>query len=159
MGSNSYGGGVDVFAAGLVVMEILTGVPLVPGDTEVAQLQLLMRVLGGADADETSAVPRDIATWVETQETTDKGLAAKSSAPVIRRRRHLMEKVLLQKPDFAAVTCAQLDPQHAAFTSSIIASFVDLVARMLAFDPEARITAEQARDHVFFAQSRAVGWI
>jgi len=145
-----------VFAAGLVVMEIASGVPLVPGDTEISQLQLYVRVLGGAEADETMPIPSNIATWASNtlaaaDLTTNNGAA--------RRRHRLREMLLQQKPGFFAETLVQLEPQHASTAAPMIDSFFDLVARMLAFDPESRITASQALTHVFFVHARQVGWI
>jgi cyclin-dependent kinase-like len=46
VGDTEYGKPVDVWAAGCIFAEILTGQPLFPGDTDIDQLYRIMKCLG-----------------------------------------------------------------------------------------------------------------
>lgn len=46
VGDTQYGSSVDVWAAGCVFAELLTGQPLWPGKSDVDQLYLIIRTLG-----------------------------------------------------------------------------------------------------------------
>ena len=46
MGDVEYGKPVDIWAAGCIFAEILTGEPLFPGDTDLDQLYRIMKCLG-----------------------------------------------------------------------------------------------------------------
>ena len=54
LGSTEYGTAVDIWAAGALCAELLTGRPLAAGGTEVEQLQLLFDVLGSPVQSETA---------------------------------------------------------------------------------------------------------
>ena len=46
MGSTSYGKAVDVWSIGCILAELITGVPLFPGDSDMDTLQCIMNLLG-----------------------------------------------------------------------------------------------------------------
>lgn len=52
IGSVFYGPEVDVFAIGCLMSEVTDGEPLLPGDSEIAQLGLIQRVIGPLSADQ-----------------------------------------------------------------------------------------------------------
>lgn len=51
-GGSKYGPPIDLWAAGCVLAEMLRGVPLFPGTTDIEQLALVVRVLGTPDPEQ-----------------------------------------------------------------------------------------------------------
>ena len=151
LGTRNYNESVDTFAAGLVALEVLAGAPLVPGDTEARQLDLLTRVLGGPEADDDSPNPRSLKDW-EAGSATFTEMAR-------RRHRRLLKAVLQQKPRLLANLALQLSPKDACLAPLLVETFIDLVARLVAWDPKKRLTAAEARTHVFFLETMSVEWV
>lgn len=54
---SSYGGAVDVFSISVCAVELLTGTPLLPGQNELHQVELMRRVIGGPNHDPQQVAP------------------------------------------------------------------------------------------------------
>lgn len=54
LGSTTYGPGIDMFATGCIMSELIDGQPLLPGESEIDQLALIHRVIGPLTSDQRS---------------------------------------------------------------------------------------------------------
>ena len=112
--SNPYDLSIDIWSVGCILFEIVTGVPLFPGDGYMDQLMKIIQVLGTPAEEEAP------------------GFAAKVSSelgfelPVVERV-GIIEK--LEAKDLA---------------------LIDLIEKMLVFNPAKRISAKEALDHPYF---------
>jgi cyclin-dependent kinase 12/13 len=59
LGSTRYGSEVDVWSAGCILGELLSGAPLLPGRTEVEQLHRILKLCGSAGAVPVAGAPAD----------------------------------------------------------------------------------------------------
>jgi mitogen-activated protein kinase 15 len=118
--SPRYSAAVDIWAAGCIVAELVTGRPLFPGTSTMDQLERVVACTGAPSAEDIASMD---------SEYTQSML---SSLPHTRGRVTLEEKM-----DGA--------PHEA----------VDLVRRLIAFNPGDRPMAEQALEHPYVAQFHA----
>ena len=144
MAERSYGPGVDMFAAGLCSVEVLTGCPFAPGGTETDQLDRYWRQLGGPAGDCASDAPTD-----------SHGLTGGTGAQNIRRQR-LCEFIFKQKPAYHAALHSNGEKGEDLLLA--LCNFVDLVSRLLAWDPSNRLNAEEAQCHAFFGIPHSDIW-
>ena len=79
--------------------------------------------------------------------------------PSARRRRRLLDIILERKPRILATTSAHCPPAHEKKLGQVLASLVDLLALLMAWDPENRPSAKNAKGHHFFAQAHSLGWL
>ncbi|GLI65917.1 hypothetical protein VaNZ11_009522, partial [Volvox africanus] len=114
LGLRQYGPAVDVWSAGCVMAEMLTGAPLFTSSCEIGLLFDMFRKLG---------TPRP-------EQWGDLAGAANFSQ---------------QFPQWTAMQMQELVPQLA-----LDAAGLDLLSRMLCYDPRVRITASQALQHPWF---------
>mmetsp|Transcript_37840 Transcript_37840/g.78574 ORF Transcript_37840/g.78574 Transcript_37840/m.78574 type:complete len:308 (+) Transcript_37840:126-1049(+) len=132
MGSRKYSTPVDIWSVGCIFAEIANGRPLVAGTSEQDQLDRIFRLLGTPTLAEYPA--------------------------------------LAELPEYAALLGGSGDgssmpppyPPPSNGLGSLVptlpASGVDLLSRMLQYDPGKRITASQALEHAFFQDMiRAAG--
>ncbi|ESL07481.1 protein kinase [Trypanosoma rangeli SC58] len=116
LGSTRYTKGVDMWAVGCILAELLLGRPIFPGRTTIKQLELIINVLG-------EPTPEDIA-------STNSQFAETMMMRDIRRTN--------------VTTFAELLPKASP-------DAIDLVQKLMRFNPNERLTAEQALEHPYVA--------
>lgn len=162
-GASQYGAKVDVFATGLVTIELLTGQPTCPGSNEVKQLDLLRKLLGGDQQSYHGSTFELLEHGLLGKEESCSAAAANSDflrCKVLKERRdRIMTTVLASKPHFLATAADHTETKHHGCLPTVQASFIDLLARMLAWDPDTRLTALEALQHPFFTQAAEAGWL
>lgn len=126
---------VDMWSAGATIYYFLTGCHLLPGDSEIDQLFRTFRLLGTPGEDEWPGVT-SLAAWPGTPPAW----ARPQPSPWVMRRKEL---------DNAAPAY----PTRAKSTE--IDAVLDLILRLLAYNPADRPTAQAALEHPFFAQDLA----
>ncbi|ESU37685.1 Cyclin-dependent protein kinase, CMGC RCK [Giardia duodenalis] len=120
---SGYGPPIDIWAAGCCFAELLTGDPLFPGDTEIQQLQLICAFLKPLKPD-----------------------ACKGAMHALPR--FITENMTVSDADIYTLAEAREALRRELGCSHVLA---DLLAHMLAWNPEDRITAQRALMHQFFA--------
>ncbi|XP_056685171.1 cyclin-dependent kinase G-2 [Spinacia oleracea] len=122
LGAKEYSTAVDMWSVGCIMAELLTNKPLFDGKSEVEQLDKIFRTLGTP---------------------TDKIWPEYSQLPGV-------------KANFVHQPFNQLHKKfpRASFTGSPVLSDsgLDLLSRLLTYDPELRITAKQALNHPWFQE-------
>lgn len=116
LGAKSYHTACDMWAVGCIFGELLKHRPLLPGKTELNQLELIFKLLGTPN------------------EKIWPGFSKLSKADTIRAF-----------PVYIYNNLSQQFPQ-------LSANGIDLLSRMLTFDPSKRITAAKALDHPYFSE-------
>ncbi|CCI42271.1 unnamed protein product [Albugo candida] len=111
-GSRQYDCGIDMWAIGAIFAEMLTAVPLFPGQNDLDQLYRVVQAYGDPEKQ-----------WPDVKLLPDYN---KISFPV-----------------YAPLLMRQIVPEGAPVA-------LDLLGRLLAFDPNKRISAQQALAHPFF---------
>ncbi|EPQ28737.1 uncharacterized protein PFL1_06869 [Pseudozyma flocculosa PF-1] len=120
MGSRTYSTSIDIWSAGCIMAEMITGVPLFRGRDNNDQLTQILKVLGTPD------------------DATMKRLV--NDSPEIQIRPF---------PRLFKVPFQQMFP-----TAHPLA--IDLLEKLLKFDPTQRISADEALRHPYFTTSAAV---
>ncbi|KAH9581990.1 Protein kinase domain [Trypanosoma melophagium] len=115
LGSTRYTKGVDMWAVGCILAELILGRPIFPGRTTMKQLELIISVLG---------------------EPTAEDIAATNS--------QFAEAMLRDIRRSQVTTFAELLPKASP-------DALDLVEKLMRFNPNARLTAEQALEHPYVA--------
>ncbi|XP_055384946.1 cyclin-dependent kinase 20 isoform X2 [Condylostylus longicornis] len=112
-GSQKYGPAIDIWAGGCVLAEMLRGVPLFAGTTDIEQLALVIRTLGTPNAVE----------WPE----------------------------LRSLPDFNKIRFPYSKGENweNLFPSCTGANEIDLVTKLIRYNPKYRLTGEQAVQHKY----------
>lgn len=121
LGSRTYSTSIDVWSAGCIMAEMISGVPLFRGRDNNDQLNQILRILGTPD------------------EQTIKRLV--NDSPEIQIRPF---------PRMPRVPFQQLYPKAHPLA-------IDLLEKLLKFDPTQRISAEEALRHPYFTTSQALG--
>ncbi|PWN98580.1 putative PHO85-cyclin-dependent protein kinase [Tilletiopsis washingtonensis] len=120
LGSRTYSTSIDVWSAGCIMAEMISGVPLFRGRDNNDQLNQILRILGTPD------------------ENTIKRLV--NDSPEIQIRPF---------PRMPKVPFQQLYPKAHPLA-------IDLLEKLLKFDPTQRISADEALRHPYFTTSHAI---
>ncbi|KAG8344667.1 Protein kinase domain [Trypanosoma vivax] len=115
LGSTRYTKGVDMWAVGCIIAELLLGRPVFPGRTTMKQLELIINVLG---------------------EPTAEDIAATNS--------QFADAMLKDTRRAQVTTFEELLPNASP-------EALDLVKKLMRFNPNERLTAEQAIEHPYVA--------
>ena len=115
-GARYYGIGVDLWAAGAIVAEMLNHSPLFPGENDINQIYRVIQVLGQPQESE----------WPEVASLPDYGK--------------------IRFPDLLPLPFEHLFPGASDMA-------IDLVRRLLKYNPRHRLVASAGRQHVWFFKS------
>ncbi|KAL6771799.1 hypothetical protein ACKKBG_A27845 [Auxenochlorella protothecoides x Auxenochlorella symbiontica] len=137
LGARHYGSGVDVWAAGCILGELLTLRPLFQGEERAGlehgvfqadQLQRIFAVMGHPGA----------GGWADLE--------------ALRHWRDNTENVRLRRPDHGSRSLKQLLWEESPLLRAMPSpeTLVDLMGRLLAPDPSKRMSAQEALAHPFF---------
>jgi cyclin-dependent kinase 7 len=123
LGARAYGYGVDIWALGCIFAELMLRTPYLAAETDIGQLQTIFRALGTPTEE----------TWpVIFINVTEKGL---SSLPDYH--------------DFPKYTRTSLKSLFTAASDDTL----DLLEKMLEYDPLRRVTTEEGLQHAYFKTS------
>jgi serine/threonine protein kinase len=170
MGSTDYDQSIDLFSTGCVAYEMLTGYILAAGDTEISQLKSVHDIVVGNDITtphpegSTSAPTTRVVERSSSSSSVEylsvyrycnnEDIEARSMRLfnlIVRHRRN--DSVFHQaEGQNSPSSCPSLCP------SPIVSSLLDLISRLISWDSRNRLTATQARNHVFFKQAASAGW-
>lgn len=135
LGSTNYSTDIDTWSVGCVFGELLTGRPLFVGETSVDQLVKIMQVLGTPSREAMHAMnPRH-------SEVTMPQLPRVMPMPLAEHLEALMQE-----------TCKR------SRTHEVDAQAVDLLSRMLRYEPNERIKPLECLAHPFFDPLRERGF-
>ncbi|CAF3730607.1 unnamed protein product [Rotaria sordida] len=116
---------IDIWSVGCIMAELILLKPLFPGETTYNQLNKIFDIIGTPDSK-------------TLQETCTPEVSA-----------YMSRLELKPKKNFNELFGYQIDPSTGKTISGVSAQGVDLLDRLLSFDPRQRPTAEQALDHPF----------
>jgi serine/threonine protein kinase len=148
LGSSRYSSYVDMWSLGCIFAEMALGSPLFQGDSEIGQLYQIFKILGTPD------------------ETSWPGIASLPDwQPIFPK---WAVKPLLPAPGAAVVPVAAVvevevgvpspplppPPSSVPLVIPVGEKGLDLLKKLLAYEPEKRITARKALDHAYFDDIR-----
>lgn len=140
MGSRTYSTSIDVWSCGCIMAEMLSGVPLFRGRDNNDQLNQILRILGTPD------------------EATLRRIAAESVCLTPRHAFHQFLTQSLLQPEI------QLRPfprtpkiPFSSMYPKVAPLALDLLEKLLQFDPSRRLTCEEALNHPYFTSGPTVG--
>ena len=128
--NSKYTEAIDVWSVGCFIAEMFTGKPLFMGRSDLEQLPCIMEKLG-----------------VPTEETWPKVTSMKGY-------KEMVEIFQSKKAEFKDLKTylreySESEPGH-ALSRHIDEDAIDIIARMLEYDPRKRITAAEALSHKYF---------
>ena len=136
LGQQQYSTPVDVWSIGTIFAEMLTKIPLFPGDSEIDELYRIFRVLGTPDEQ----------TWPGVSHLPD----WKSSFPVWHSQP--LVSIFRSAPpdaiDLLSVCCCCFSFSFFFFSFS---HFTKHTQKMLVYEPSKRISCKAALNHHYFA--------
>ncbi|KAL7579972.1 hypothetical protein ACA910_004966 [Epithemia clementina (nom. ined.)] len=133
LGACQYGPAVDVWSAGCILAELLLGKPLFPGKTELETLNLIIDLLGTPSTE----------TW-EFFERMKKGkpLSSQSAPP-------------LDLPSIRQDTPTTASRLRDKYHAKVSTPALNLLEKLLEWDPRKRLTAANALQHSYFWKAPA----
>ena len=138
LGSTSYGRGVDIFSAGTLFAELISGRPLFKGRTDVEQLSLVFGVLGHPLRGSCAAWPPDTQAAVERFAAR----APQSLPHASQAARVDSAEICGEAPSWSAL--GELMPFGTP------APALDLMSKLMSTNPIQRPSAREALHHPFF---------
>lgn len=173
MGTTNYNESVDVFAAGVMAVEMLTGQPLAPGDTEISQLSMFYEIIIGNNCKNSTQILDCSRNFLNKRhlrknqycsdeielECCYQEAGAPAIEPTHERGNRISEIILKAKPDIFYQTRHQLMPRHQYLMNHISVQLINLLSKLISWDPRNRLDAYSAKNHRFFELAREVGWL
>ncbi|KAG8994242.1 hypothetical protein FRB94_010033 [Tulasnella sp. JGI-2019a] len=136
VGSTSLSASVDMWAVGLILIELVTLKPAFKGDSNANQLMKIVEVLGG------------LARTVNDSDVDERGKVEGGGEWVEGLRLGTAAGLLTTDPK------APPKPLRNLFQRRVPDSLIYCVADLLRYDPEKRVTAEQCTDHPYWIDTR-----
>jgi cyclin-dependent kinase len=123
LGSTTYGTPVDMWSVGCIMAEMVSGTVLFPGHNDVEQLRLIFEHLG---------------------KPTTENWPTIGQCPLAER--------VLSRDEFRRTFTRSIDSVFAQplYMDKLGPLGVDLLKRILRYEPSQRLTADQAREHEYF---------
>lgn len=166
-----YSVAIDVWSLGCILAEMHTGEPLFSGSDQFDQMQKIVKLLGmvpthmierAGEQQRTQFFERDRvspALWVIKQVNTSASTSARSSSsgttiPTTSQPKEPIAPSSNPIESLKEVICADSNKKkrptgEAGDSQQSYDMFVDLIYKMLAFDPEDRISPDEALNHPF----------
>lgn len=147
LGARQYACPVDVWSVGCIFAEMVKKTPLFPGDSEIDELFRIFRIFG---------TPTE-ATWPGVSALPDYKVGPFGAFSFFFKLRGLILLLLLTALlIFTFFSEQDVFPRWAAqnlmeMMEPLDVNGVDLMRRMLAYEPSRRISARQALTHPYFA--------
>ena len=161
---DTYDAGIDIWSVGCILAELLLRKPLFPGKDYIDQLKLIIKTLGTPSDDELSFISAPKArayikalAHVQVRARRRAGVACRGrpgcglGAPLASRAMRSRPACCVHAPRPQTHPLAQRVDFARLFPGSS-AQAVDLLQRMLQFDPRRRISVEGALRHPWLAQ-------
>jgi dual specificity tyrosine-phosphorylation-regulated kinase 1 len=150
-----YGPAADMWSCGCILVELLTGDPLFPGEDEYDQLHKIVEVLGMPPLHMIEGSPKKNKLFAKrVSETSGRHyweLRKARTRPLAGRS---LDSILGVPP-----TIERHAPRAVQSDGIARLIFKDLVSRMLSWDPAQRIGALEALHHYFFSVDEIVKYI
>ncbi|OHT09035.1 CMGC family protein kinase [Tritrichomonas foetus] len=144
-----YGPSIDIWSLGCLLFELFIGLPLFPGQNEINLLQLIVESFGQIPPEMVASSPRreeffdQNGFWKGENE-----ICRQKNIPVVEGMRYFMyseiDKLILEYRFGRGVT-----PEAQRQQTHFRRLFIDLLLKMLAVDPNQRISPEEALEHSF----------
>jgi len=133
LGAEGYSPAIDIWSCGCIMAELLYGMPVFPGETEIDQLLRIYKLLGAPNDKIWYALP-----CIHN--------LAPSLTICFYERSGYSKLPMVEKLNFPSL---QYNNLRAKFPD-LQSEGLDLLNRMLTYDPKKRITAQEALSHPFF---------
>jgi serine/threonine protein kinase len=132
LGRKRYTKAVDMWSVGTILAELIGRKPIFPGRDSFHQITLVCSILG-------TPLPAELKSTSQSDQKSKSGQPSASSTPAVS------DEYISALPRKAKVPFRQLYP-HASATAC------DLLDKLLVFEPEKRLTCEQALAHPYLEE-------
>ncbi|KAK8896225.1 hypothetical protein M9Y10_014120 [Tritrichomonas musculus] len=149
LGAPIYGLPIDVWSAGCIIAEMCKGTPLFEGDSDVDQLHKIFKILGTPIQGQCQQLMRNAI--YEMDEETNKPKDVSFTMNVVSivhndKTDSNLYKVISNDVSFPIYP--KKDLREELQTDDL--ELIDLIEKMLIFEPDKRITIQEAMKHPFF---------
>jgi len=121
LGAQKYGKPIDMWSVGCILYEMLVGTPLLPGKSTKEMMKMMFSVTGFPDRKEYNEVKKEFMIQIDYDDLLK---------DKIKRKKNIIQMV-------------------SGFTNDNVA--IDLLLKLLQFNPKKRLTAEEALEHPYVA--------